>query len=118
MTQKRFEKKLAKIRKQVHEQEQLQELRAAMPVRKKLETSKLLAFYLFVLLNAIIIYAMVAMWHFGDLSYLGVLISDMAAQVLVYIIYCVKAYKGKKQEGLMDLEMNKLNIDDEGDEEQ
>lgn len=61
------------------------------------ETSKLIAIYLFVLLNGIVIFAMVAMWHFADLSYLGVLITDIAAQVLIYAIYCLKAYHAKKQ---------------------
>ena len=62
------------------------------------ETSKIFTIYLFILLNAIIVYAMVAMWVKNDLSYLGVLITDIAAQVLVFGIYCVKAYKGKKEE--------------------
>ena len=66
--------------------------------KKKIETNKLIAIYLFVLLNAIVLYSMVAMWKLGDLSYLGALISDLAAQVLVYAIYCTKAYAGKKQE--------------------
>ena len=30
-------------------------------------------------------------------SYLGVLITDIAAQVLIYAIYCLKAYCAKKQ---------------------
>lgn len=64
----------------------------------KVETSKLIAIYLFLLLNAIVIFAMVAMWNFADLTYLGVLISDIAAQVLIYAIYCMKAFKAKESE--------------------
>ena len=77
--------------------------------RPKVETSKMLAFYLFVLLNAIIIYSMVAMWVFRDFTYLGVLISDIAAQVVIYAVYCVKAYKGKKEEEFIKLEREKLS---------
>lgn len=77
--------------------------------RPKIETSKLLAFYLFILLNAIIIYSMVAMWRFRDLTYLGVLISDIAAQVVIYAVYCIKAYKGKKEEEFIKLERDKLS---------
>lgn len=73
-----------------------------------IETSKLIAIYLFGLLNAIIIYAMVAMWRFGDFSYLGVLISDIAAQVLIYAIYCMKAYHAKKQSEQMKFDREKL----------
>lgn len=83
-----------KYRKELRE-ERLKGLRTLFP---KLETSKLFAAYLFILLNAIVIYAMAAMWVYADLSYLGVLISDIAAQVLVYGIYCMKAYKAKKSE--------------------
>ncbi len=66
--------------------------------KHKFETSKLIAIYLFVLLNAIVVYAMLAMWTFTDFTYLGVLISDIAAQVIVYAIYCMKAYKAKRSE--------------------
>lgn len=84
----------------------------------KVETNKLIAIYLFFLLNAIIIFAMVAMWHFGDLSYLGVLITDIAAQVLVYAIYCLKAYHGKKQGELIKFQRDKLHVvSDESEEE-
>ena len=74
------------------------------------ETSKIFTIYLFVLLNAIIIYAMVAMWVKNDLSYLGVLITDIAAQVLVFGIYCVKAYKGKKEEESLKFQRETIAI--------
>lgn len=75
--------------------------------RHNMETNKLIALYLFALLNAIVIYAMVAMWKLGDLSYLGALISDIAAQVVIYAIYCAKAYAGKKAEENMKFERDK-----------
>ena len=76
-----------------------------------IETSKLFAGYLFALMNAIIVYAMVAMWKFADLSYLGVLITDIAAQILVYAIYCLKAYKGKNAEEEMKFKRETMLID-------
>lgn len=75
--------------------------------RKKIETNKLLAIYLFALMNAIVIYSMVAMWKLGDLSYLGALISDIAAQVVIYAIYCAKAFAGKRAEENMKFERDK-----------
>ena len=48
------------------------------------------------------------MWVFRDLSYLGVLITDIAAQAITYGIYCLKAYHGKKQEEQMKFEKEKL----------
>ena len=80
-----------------------------------IETSQLLAVYLFVLLNAIVIYSMVVMAMMQDLSSLPVLISDLAAQVLVYAIYCAKAFKGKQAEENIKFERDKLSmsVDDE-----
>ena len=77
--------------------------------KSRMETSKLIAIYLFVLLNVIVIYAMTAMWCFADFSYLGVLISDIAAQVLIYAIYCMKAYHAKKQSENMKFERERLS---------
>lgn len=78
------------------------------PWWKRFETSKALAIYLLVLMNLIIIYALVAMWHFGDLSYLGVLITDVVAQIVTYAIYCVKAFKGKQAEEEMNFKREQL----------
>lgn len=83
----------------------------------KIETSKFFAIYLFILLNAIVIFSMITMWKFADLTYLGVLITDIAAQVLVYGIYCLKAYHGKKQEELLKFNKEQLNINIKSEEE-
>lgn len=76
--------------------------------KPKVETSKKLAVYLFILLNVVVIYCLVAMWHFGDLTYIGALISDIAAQILIYGIYCLKAYKAKKSEEDMKFKRERL----------
>lgn len=64
-------------------------------------TTKLIAVYLFIILNIVLIYAMVCMWHFGDLSYLGVLITDVAAQILTFVIYCAKSLKENSVGGIV-----------------
>lgn len=87
--------------------------------QRKIEFSKVLAIYLLILLTAIVVFTMAAIWHFGDLSYLNVLITDIAAQIIVYMIYCVKAYHGKKSEEKLKFEKEKIencintNADDE-----
>lgn len=98
-----------KIRAQ---RQQLKELRYGA---YHIETSKLLAVYLFVLLNVIVVYSMIVMAITQDLSSLPVLISDLAAQVLVYAIYCAKAFKGKQAEENLKFERDKLGMsyDDE-----
>lgn len=83
-------------------------------------TSKLMAAYLFIVLNAVLIYSMVAMWHFHDLTYLGALITDIAAQVLTYFIYSKKSTaENLATEGFVyEARMAKLNHADEVNEEE
>ena len=50
-----------------------------------------IAIYLFIILNVILVYSMISMWNFADLSCLGVLITDIAGQVITYYIYAKKA---------------------------
>ena len=111
MTKKQYDSKLAKIREQNKTAKRKERLRNAKykSPSSGIETSKIIAIYLFGLLNAIVVYAMVSMWHFSDLSYLGVLITDIAAQILIYAIYCLKAYHGKKQEEEMSFRRDKYS---------
>lgn len=101
LSNENYSKELEKIKRKNRQKELKQKLKAEKTKYKKrvhIETSKLIAIYLFILLNAIVVYAMISMWKFADLSYLGVLITDIAAQILIYGIYCLKAYKAKKSE--------------------
>lgn len=112
LTKKEYRQELEKIQKQNQQIKynlSLEKERNKYKKKTKFETSKLITFYLFTLLNAIVIYSMVAMWKFCDLSYLGVLISDIAAQVIIYAIYCMKAYKAKKSEEDLKFEREKLS---------
>lgn len=83
-------------------------------------TSKLIAAYLFIILNVVLIYAMIVMYEFRDLTYLGVLITDIAAQVLTYFIYAKKALaencvNGIKYEIAMLEKQNELQLQAEED---
>ena len=80
--------------------------------KPRMETSKKLAIYLFVLMNVVVVYCLVAMWYFGDLSYLGVLITDIASQILIYAIYCLKAYKAKKSSEDMAFKRDQYGLGD------
>lgn len=80
-------------------------------------TSKLIASYLFLILNVVLVYAMVAMWYFKDLTYLGVLITDIAAQVLTYLIYSRKSTVENSVGGITyDMAMAKLKQDNKIEE--
>lgn len=111
LSKKNYYQELEKIQRNNRQKELKQKLKAEKSKYKKrvhIETSKLIAIYLFILLNAIVIYAMISMWKFADLTYLGVLITDIAAQILIYGIYCMKAYKGKKSEEEMKFKREKF----------
>lgn len=101
LTRGEFDAEMRKVQAKNQQKEYKRQLKEEKRKGSKglhIETNKIFAIYLFILLNGIVIYAMVAMWHFQDLSYLGVLISDIAAQVLIYGIYCMKAFKSKQSE--------------------
>lgn len=112
ITEKEYRQELEKIKKRNIQREynlSLKNERDKYKKKFKFETSKLIAIYLFTLLNVIIIYSMIAMWKFRDFTYLGVLISDIAAQVIIYAIYCMKAYKAKKSEEDLKFEREKYS---------
>lgn len=116
ITQSKFENELAKIRVRNKSYERKKLLKAEKnKYRNKIKlpsTTKLVMTYLFILLNTVLIYAMVAMWHFSDLSYLGVLITDIAAQLITFFIYTVKSTKENTVGGITyDLAMKQSNID-------
>lgn len=67
---------------------------------KKPTTDKLIAIYLFIILNVILVYSMISMWNFADLSCLGVLITDIAGQVITYYIYAKKAIAQNTKGGI------------------
>ena len=95
MTTKEYEEKLKRIRYKNKQKEMKARLeKEENKYKKKFKwpsTTKLIATYLFVIFNVVLVFVMYAMWHFAHLSYLGVLITDIAAQVLVYWIYAQKS---------------------------
>ena len=117
MTEERYNSEMAKIREENKDKAQRHALKLARKdwkERKPITTTKLIAAYLFVVLNAILIYACVAMWHFADLTYLGVLISDIAAQVIVYMLYIIKSTKENTVGGItFETAMHELENGDE-----
>ena len=101
---KRFEEKSFLLQKKMEMRRIKKELRKGVG----LTTTKLLCFYIFVIFNVVLAQALIAMWHFADLSYLGVIISDILGQVVVYAIYSIRAYKDTKSEENIRLERDKL----------
>lgn len=111
--------KLRKIEKkgeQILRKRELKEKRDSYKKpKKKIQMTKIITWYLFILLNVVLIYSMVVMYLFRDLSYLGVLITDIAAQVITFLIYTCKSFKETKEEALINLEREKINISYDSD---
>ena len=111
--QRKYSKKIKKIEEKIFWQNKKSEIKQLKKNNRKklgLTTTKLLSFYLFAIFNVVLIYALVAMWHFEDLSYLGVVISDIVGQILVFGIYCIRAYLDTKSEENIKLEQQKIEL--------
>lgn len=111
--QRKYSKKIKKIEEKIFWQNKKSEIKQLKKNNRKklgLTTTKLLSFYLFAIFNVVLIYALVAMWHFEDLSYLGVVISDIVGQILVFGIYCIRAYLDTKSEENIKLEQQKIGL--------
>ena len=71
----------------VKERERIKKIWHKNDPKKKIPFHKIVVGYLFLILNVVLIYAFVAMWHFADLTHLGLIITDIAAQVVTFLIY-------------------------------
>lgn len=95
LSEKTYRQKLRKIEIENKSKERKLALKQAKK-KKKISfptTTKLITIYLFAILNIVLIYSLVAMWHFENLTYLGTLIADVIGQILVFFIYTVKSTK-------------------------
>ena len=111
--QRKYSKKIKKIEEKIFWQNKKSEIKQLKKNNRKklgLTTTKLLSFYLFAIFNIVLLYALIAMWHFEDLSYLGVIISDIVGQILVFGIYCIRAYLDTKSEENIKLEQQKIGL--------
>lgn len=103
MSEKEFREKMRKARLKNESVARKLELRATKnkyKKEKKFSTTKLIALYLFILLNVVLAFAMIMMYRLSDLTYLGVLITDIVAQVITFLIYVVKSTKENTQGGI------------------
>lgn len=105
LSESKYQEKLKRIqannasrerKRKLKEEEKKYKLKFRLP-----STSKLMAVYLFIVLNVVLCYSMAAMWYFRDLTYLGVLITDVAAQVLTYFIYAKKSAMENTKNGII-----------------
>ncbi len=126
MSEKEFREEMRKARlknESIARKQELQKIKNAYKPNKKRSTTKLIAVYLFVLLNVVLGFSMYMMYHLSDLTYLGVLITDIVAQVITFLIYVVKSTKENTQGGITyetairNLEIQSSCINNKEDEE-
>lgn len=111
-----FEKERKKAEEYAERQKFKQEIKEIKGRYKKtLPTHKLVTFYLFVVLNVVLLYSLIAMWYFQDLSNLGLIITDIAGQVLTFFIYSHHSTEENKQGSLKyDLTMKERDNENVG----
>lgn len=85
--------------------------------RKKIQTSKIYMALLFLSCTGTQIFSMMAMWHFGNLDSLSVLIGSTLTEGIGMLGYYLKSYKETCSEEQNKLEREKLKMMDNNTEE-
>lgn len=106
----------------VKQKQVLHKIKHKNDLEHKIPTHKIITGYLFLILNVILIYALISMWHFADLTHLGVLITDIAAQVATFLIYshhstAQNTSGGIVYESMMQEIKSRFHSTDESDDE-
>lgn len=117
LSQREYERKLKEVQREnesIDRYNKLKKEKRKVSIDiKKPTTDKLIAIYLFIILNVILVYSMISMWNFADLSCLGVLVTDIAGQVITYYIYAKKATAQNTKGGITyDMAMLKHGLSD------
>lgn len=77
--------------------------------KKKLTTTKVFMWFIFVNCAIIEMYSMFVMFFLGDLSALAALIGAVIGEAMTFAVYCAKAYNETKQEEKIKLEREQFN---------
>ena len=117
LSQREYERKLKEVQREnesIDRYNKLKKEKRKVSIDiKKPTTDKLIAIYLFIILNVILVYSMISMWNFADLSCLGVLVTDIAGQVITYYIYAKKATAQNTKGGITyDMAMLERGLSD------
>lgn len=104
--------KEVKKKKEIYDRRrEIVEIRRQMSPVKKPTTTKLVMGFIFLNCTAIEIYSMAVMYIYADLDPLYALITAVVGEAVSFAVYCAKAYNETKQEELIRLERDKLELD-------
>ena len=113
MTEQQYRCKKRRAEEKQRDRLRRQEIRAIKhPPKPKMETSKKMAIYIHIMCTVVILYSLVAMWYFQDLSHLDTLIAGVVAASVNYITYCAKAFFAKKCAEEVKLKRDLENVTD------
>ncbi len=82
-------------------------------MKKAPSTTKFLMAYIFLNCTAVEIYSMWVMWELMDLSALYALITAVVTESLSFAVYAWKAFNETKQEEIIRLERDKMELEDD-----
>lgn len=101
---KRAELLRSEQRRRAMELDAIKNAYRATKTKKKLTTTKVFMWFIFVNCAIIELYAMFTMFFLGDLSALTALIGAVIGEAMTFAVYCAKAYNETKQEEQIKLE--------------
>ena len=104
---------LARVRREKElfdERQKIHEVRQQMRRWKPPTTTKILMAFIFGNCTAVEIYSMVVMFMLQDLSSLYALITSVVTESISFAIYAAKAYNETKQEELIKLERDRMEM--------
>ncbi len=87
MNYQKKKKKAQLYAQRVKQRNELRAIRHKYDLKRNIPTHKVITVYLFIVFNVILIYSFIAMWHFADLTHLGILVTSIAGQVATFLIY-------------------------------
>ena len=115
-----FERELDEVKKEKElfdKRAEISNIRKQMRPFKAPTTTKIIVAFIFANCTAVEIYSMVAMWSLQNLDALYALISAVIGESISFAVYAAKAYNETKQEELIRLERDKMELPEDSEDE-
>lgn len=114
-----FERELDEVKKEKElfdKRAEISSIRKQMRPFKAPTTTKIIVAFIFANCTAVEIYSMVAMWSLQNLDALYALISAVIGESISFAVYAAKAYNETKQEELIRLERDKMELPEDAED--
>lgn len=115
MSEREFREKKRKARlknESIYRKQELKKIKNMYkPQKKKIQTSKIFFLMIFLSCFSTQVFAMVSMWHFGNLDQLGTLIGATLSEGMCLVAYFCKSFLESKEEHKLEFEREKFYTD-------